>query len=287
MSRIGRLPGADLAAALAVVALWGLNFVAGKVALAELPPFLLTAIRFTVAGALLAPFFRPRLDQLPRLALLALVLGIGHFSLLFVGLVQADAASAAVTVQLGVPFSVLLAWACFGERPDRRSVLGIVLAFAGVVLLAGDPGHGHVAPLLLIALSIFLWAVANVLIKRIGDVAPLVINAWVSVLAAPMALALSAVFEHGQVAAAEAAGWRAWAGVAFTTLGSSVVAYTLWYRLLARHAVGLVVPYTLLGPVIGFAAGVVLLGEAVTPYRLVGGVLTLVGVAVIQLRLSR
>lgn len=279
-----RLPPGDIAAALLVVLLWGLNFVAGKLALADLPPFALTTIRFSVAGLLLAPLFRPRLDQIPRLALLAATLGVGHFSLLFVGLRDADAGSAAVTIQLGVPFSVLLAWACFGDRPDRRTLAGMALAFAGVALLAGAPGHAKLAPLAIIAFSIFLWAVANILIKRIGDIPPLVINAWVSVLAAPMVLALSLGFEHGQLAAIEAAGWRAWAGVAFTTLGSSVVAYTLWYRLLAKHAVSLVVPFTLLGPVIGFAAGAAVLGETVTPFKVVGGLLTVAGVAVIELR---
>jgi len=279
-----RLGPADTAAALLVVFLWGLNFVAGKLALAELPPFALTTIRFSVAGLLLAPLFRPRLDQIPRLAVLTATLGVGHFALLFVGLREADAGSAAVTIQLGVPFSVLLAWVWFGDRPDRRCVIGMALAFAGVALLAGAPGHAKLAPLAIIALSIFLWAVANILIKRIGDIPPLVINAWVSVLAAPMVLVLSLVFEHGQVAAITSAGWRAWAGVTFTTLGSSVIAYTMWYRLLAKHPVSLVVPFTLLGPVIGFAAGALVLGEAVTPFKVIGGLLTVAGVAAIELR---
>ena len=281
---VARLPPADTAAALLVVLLWGLNFVAGKLALAELPPLLLTSIRFSAVALLLAPVFRPRLVQLPRLALLAMTLGVGHFALLFVGLRDADAGSAAVTVQLGVPFSVLLAWACFGDRPDRRSVIGMALAFAGVALLAGGLGRARLAPLALIAVSIFLWAVSNILIKRLGDIPPLVINAWASALAAPMVLALSLGFERGQWAAVTTAGWPAWAGVAFTALGSSVVAYTLWYRLLARHAVSLVVPFTLLGPVIGFVAGGLALGETVTRSKVVGGLLTVIGVAVIELR---
>ena len=136
-----RLGPADTATALLVVFLWGLNFVAGKLALAELPPFALTTIRFSVAGLLLAPLFRARLEQIPRLAILAATLGVGHFALLFVGLRDADAGSAAVTIQLGVPFSVLLAWAWFGDRPDRRCVIGMALAFAGVALLAGAPGR--------------------------------------------------------------------------------------------------------------------------------------------------
>jgi len=279
---VNRLPPGDLAAALVVVLLWGLNFVAGKTALAVLPPFLVTTIRFAGVALLLAPFHRPRADQLPGLALVALTLGVGHFGLLFVGLEGVDAGTAAVAIQLGVPFSVLLAWAVFRERPPPRALAGVVLAFAGVALMGGDPVRPQLGSVAIIVVSIFLWAVSNILVKKLGAISPLALNGWVSLLAAPMTLALSLGFEHGQGAAIAAADWRPWAGVAFTTLGSSVVAYTLWYRLLARHPLGRVVPFTLLGPVIGFAAGAAMLGEAVTAYKVVGGLLTVAGVAVVE-----
>ena len=279
----GRLPPLDLLAALTVVTLWGLNFVAAKIALAALPPFLVTSIRFIAVGLLLAPVFRPRRDQLPALAAVAMVLGIGHFGLLFLALKNLDAGSAAVTIQLGVPFSVLLAWVVFRDRPGGRRLAGIALAFSGVAVLAGDPGRPNLGPLLVVVLSISLWAVANILVKRLGAISPLVLNGWVSLLAAPVMVALSLTFEHGQAASMAAAGWRPWAGVAFTILFSSIVAYSLWYRLLGRHAVSRVVPFTLLGPVVGFLGGVLVLGEAVTVYKVVGGLLTVAGVAVIEL----
>ncbi len=280
---VGRLPPVDLLAALTVVTLWGLNFVAAKEALAALPPFLVTSIRFVAVGLLLAPFCRPRRDQLPALAVVAMVLGIGHFGLLFLALKSLDAGSGAVAIQLGVPFSVLLAWIVFHDRPGGRRLAGIALAFCGVAVLAGDPGRPNLVPLLVAVLSISMWAVANILVKRLGAISPLVLNGWVSLLAAPVMVALTLTFEHGQGAAMAAAGWRPWAGVAFTTLFSSIVAYSLWYRLLGRHAVSRVVPFTLLGPVVGFLGGVVVLGEAVTAYKVVGGLLTVAGVAVIEL----
>ncbi len=279
----GGLPLRDRLTALVVVTLWGLNFVAAREALAALPPFLVTSVRFVAVGLLLAPFFRPRWDQLPKLAVVAMVLGIGHFGLLFYALENLDAGSAAVTTQLGVPFSVLLAWVVFRDRPGGRRLAGIALAFSGVALLAGDPGRPNLAPLLLVVLSISLWAVANILVKRLGDVPPLVLNGWVSLLAAPVMLALTLTFEHGQGAAMAAAGWRPWAGVAFTVLFSSIVAYSLWYRLLGRHPVSRVVPFSLLGPVVGFLGGVLVLGETVTAYKVAGGLLTVAGVAIIEL----
>lgn len=276
------LPPSDIAAALAVVVIWGLNFVAGKLALAQLPPLLVTGIRFVGVAVVLAPLFRPRRDQLPGLVLLAALLGVGHFGLLFVGLDGLDAAAAAVLVQLGVPFSVLLAWVWFGDRPDNRRLAGIGLALAGVAVLALESERASLGSVALMVVAMALWAASNIQVKRLGQLSPLAMNGWVSLLGAPMVLGLSALFEHGQQHAVETAGWVAWAALGYTTVFSSVVAYTLWYRLLSRHSVSRVAPYMLLGPVIGFAGGVFLLGEPASLYKILGGLLTVAGVAVIE-----
>lgn len=278
-----RLPPRDILAALLVVLLWGLNFVAVKVALGTMPPFLMTALRFAAVGLMLAPFFRPRRDQLGGIFLLAVVLGIGHFGLLFLGMSGTDAASTAVAIQLGAPFSVLLAWMLFKDVPGWRRGLGMALAFGGVVLLAGEPSRTDWTPLLIIAVSALSWAAANLVIKRLEGTDPLVINGWMAVFAGPMLLVLSLLLEDGQIEAIARSGWTEWGAVAYTSIGSSVVAYTLWYRLLARHPVSKVVPFTLLGPAIGFAAGVFVLGEEATAFKLAGGIFTVAGVAVIEL----
>ena len=97
-----------------------------------------------------------------------------------------------------------------------------------------------------------------------------------------VALSLTVESGHAQLPDRLLADWRPWAGIAFTVIGSSLVAYTLWYGLLARHPMNRVVPVTLLGPVVGVAGGVLVLGEALTWQKLVGGALTVAGVAVVQ-----
>lgn len=275
----------DLATALLVVTLWGLNFVAVKTALAVLPPFLLTGLRFAGVALALVPFCRPAHGQLLGIAGIGAVLGCGHFGLLFLGISGMDAATAAIVTQLGVPFSALLAWAVFGEKLGPARGLGLVLAFAGVALLAGEPSLPHWAPLAVAVLSMLGWAISNVQVKRLGTIAPLALNGWMALFAAPMLLVLSLAVEHGQAAALAraAADWRVVAGFAYTVIASSLVAYSLWYRLLARHPMNRVVPVTMLAPVIAVASGVTVLGEPLTWQKLVGGALTIAGVAVVQL----
>lgn len=277
------MPLKDWLLALTVVTLWGLNFIAVKVAVQTVPPFLLTGIRFALVAVVLAPLFRPTRAQLPGIVGIAAVLGVGHFGLMFVGLTGMDAASAAIITQLGVPFSALLAWLAFGEKLGLGRGLGLLLAFSGVALLAGEPNLTSMAPMGVLVAAMLAWAVSNVQVKRLGEINPLALNGWMALFAAPMLVVLSAAVEsgHAQLPARLMADWRPWAGLAYTVLASSLIAYTLWYGLLARHPMNRVVPITLLGPVVAVIAGVVLLGEALSWQKLVGGALTLVGVAVV------
>lgn len=278
-----RLTSAEWAAATLVVVIWGLNFVAVKTALVTLPPFFLTALRFAITASVIAPFFRPKLAQLPSVALVGLILGIGHFGLMFYGVAGMDAATAAIVIELSIPFSALLAWLFFGEVLGGWRSAGMVVAFVGVSLLAGEPRLPGWQPFAAVVASGFAWAMANVIIKRMGAIEPLALNGWMALFAAPMLLVCSLAFEHGQGAALAATGLKGWLGVSYTVIGSTLIAYTIWYRLIARHPMNRVVPFTLLGPVVGLTGGVLLLGEPLTWHKLVGGALTVLGVAVVQL----
>jgi O-acetylserine/cysteine efflux transporter len=275
----------DILTALTVVTLWGLNFVAVKTALTVMPPFLLISVRFAGVALCLAPFFRPRRDQIPGIVAIAAVLGCGHFGLLFFGLAGMDAATTAIVTQLGVPFSALLAWAAFGETLGPARALGMIMAFGGVALLAGEPSLPDWTPLAMAVLAMLAWAISNVQVKRLGAIPPLALNGWMALFASPMLLAVSLSTETGQLAALSAGmgDWHVLAGLGYTIIASSLVAYTLWYRLLARHPMNRIVPITLLGPVVGIASGVLLLGEPLTWQKLVGGAITIAGVAVVEL----
>jgi O-acetylserine/cysteine efflux transporter len=274
---------ADWAGALAVAVLWGGNVIAVKVAVETLPPFLLMGIRFSIVALLLAPFFRPRRAQVPGLLALALVLGVGHFGLMFLAISGMDAATAAVAVQMTIPFSALLAWLVYREALGWARTLGVGLAFAGILLLAGEPHATGLWPLAVMAVSTLCWAVSNVMIKRVGLIDPLTINGWVALFAAPVLFVCSALFEQGQAEAIAATGLVGWAGLAYTVIGASLIAYTLWYWLVRRHSLNRIVPFTLLGPAVGITGGVLLLGEPLTWQKLVGGLLTVGGVAAVQM----
>ena len=273
-----------IAMALCVMLIWGVNFAVAKVTVAEMPPLFVNAIRFGLVALLLVPVVKVPRDQLKDILILATIMAPFHFGLMFIGLTGTDAAAAAIAMQLSVPFAALMASIYFCDRLGRQRIIGMVIAFAGVVILAGEPRmDGELFLLGLIVLSAAMWGVGNIQIKRIGDINPFALSAWMALFAAPELLVLSLFVEQGQIEALTSAGWKAWGGILYMAVLVAIISYAMWYHLLKTYAVNQVVPFSLLGPVFGVAAGILLLGEAATWQKLLGGAITIAGVAMITL----
>ena len=269
--------------------LWGLNLVAGKIGVGEMPPILFAALRMVVLAVILAPWFRLVPGQAMTVFWAALLAGATHFGFFFLGLSLArGVASVAIVVQLITPFSVLLAIFFLGERIGWRRALGIGVAFAGVVLVGFDPEVvDRLDAVFLVIIAALSMAASFLFVRRLVGVNALIIQAWVAMLGAPALLAASFVFETGQIDALTHATARGIGAVLFSALGASLVGHGTMVYLLQRYEVSLVSSFTLLAPVIGIAASVAFLGETISWRIVLGGVMTLGGVAAIHLRAHR
>lgn len=272
-----------------VAVVWGLNFAVVKGGLASMPPIAFVALRFAVVALLLVPFVRVPRGRLGRILVLSMVLGVVHFSLFFVGMKTLDVATAAIAIQLQVPFAALLAAIFHGEKLGWRRLLGMAIAFAGVVVIAGEPRlSGNLVALLMVVTAACIWAAAAILMKRIGEeVSVFQLNAWVALLAAPQLALASLLLEAGQVPAILAADWRVWGSVAFQALLVTVFGYGVWYHMMRRFAVNQVMPFTLLVPVFGVLSGVIFFDDPLTRAILIGGACTVAGVAIVVIRRPR
>lgn len=273
---------ADLLLATLVMAIWGFNFVVAKLGVAEFPGLMLTGMRFALVAILLLPFYRPSLKQLKPLALLSFTLGVVHFGLLFVGLQGIDAAASAIVIQLQVPFSALLAFFLFKERLGLGRLAGMALAFSGVVLLAGEPQRIEYWGLVLVVISAFGFASSTMVMKSAGQMHPLAITGGVCALGAPQLFLLSALFEQDQLTRLTEAGFHGWGAVVYTAVFASIVAHSLWYKLVRRYPVNVIVPFSLLAPVLGILSGIAFLNEPFGLHKALGAASTLSGVALIQ-----
>lgn len=274
--------------ALLVMIIWGVNFVAAKIGLYEIPPLMLVGVRFALVAVLLLPFARPPRGQWLGVAILSVTMGSLHFGLMFSGIEGVDASVAAIAIQMQVPFAALLAAIVFRDYLGWPRLFGMALAFAGIVVLAGEPRHStDLLPLALVVLASMMWGMSNVIIKRLGPFDGMTLNAYLAALTAPQLLLASLVLEPGSVDALLGATWWAYGSILFMAVIVTIVGYGLWYILVPLYDVNQTVPYTLLVPVFGVASGVVMLGEELTWAMVIGGAATLGGVAIIILRRPR
>ena len=216
-----------LGALLVVTVIWGVNFAVVKTGLNLMPAIAFVALRFAVVGLLLLPWLKWPRRRMAELVGLSVLLGVVHFSLMFTGMRGLDVSTASIAIQLQVPFAAILAAIFFNEKLRWRRLTGMAIAFAGVVLIAGEPRlAGNLLPLFLVIAAACTWAGANIQIKHIGDdVDVLSLNGWVALLAAPQLALLSWAVEDGQLAAIAAADWRLWASIAFQALLVTIFGY--------------------------------------------------------------
>lgn len=274
------------AALLGVMAIWGMNFAVAKVALFHLPPILLVALRFALVAIVLAPFVRWPGGNWRRVVIVSILLGLLHFALMFTGLKDLDVSTAAIAIQLQVPFSAILAALVFQDHLGWRRALGMAIAFAGVAVIAGEPRlAGNYLSLAMVIAAACIWAVAAVVIKGLEKVDGMTLNGWVAILSTPQLLIASVLLESGQFAAVVEADWTV-VGLAlfYQAFIIVIVGYGTWYWMLQRYAVNQTMPFTLLVPFFGVLSGVLFLDETLSLVFILGGALTIVGVAIVVLR---
>lgn len=275
----------DVALALVVMVIWGLNFVAIRLGVQDIPPILFVTLRFAFAFVLMVPFVRWPRGQFRELALLAFILGALHFTTMFTAARYLEASTMAVMSQLQAVFSALLARLWFAERLGGIGWAGMAIAFAGVVLIAGEPRLGEqpwALGLPVVGCAVFAFYHARV--KRIGTLSPHVLNCWVSLLIVPQTLAISLVLEQGHWAAIRDVTWIGVASLAYQIGPMVLISYWAWYRLLYRYPLTRVAPFQMLVPLFGVLSGALILGEPLSLQKVAGGAVVIVGVALVVLR---
>lgn len=282
----GTISSRDLAFLLLINFIWGLNLVASKVGVEQFPPIFFTALRFGSLAIFLLPILRVHRGQMRNLLAAAMMTGPAAFVLLFIGVhAVKDASMVAIASQMTVPFSTLLSVWLLGETIRWRRRLGIALAFGGIVIIGFDPRAFTYWPgLMLVVAACFFGSLGLIYIKRLNNIRPLELQAWIAVVGGPLLLLMSLAMESHQWQAMQAADWRGWSALAFTAVLSSLVAHTGWYYLLSRYPVTSLSPLTVLSPLFGVIFGVTLLHDQLTTRMLLGGAVTLVGVFIVLLR---
>ena len=278
------MPLRDIVLALAVATVWGLSFIAIRWGVDEVSPLLLTALRYTFAALPAVLFVRPPKADLRIVVAYGFAIGIGQFGLLFLSIkLGMPAGLSSLVIQLQVFFTIFLAFLIFGERPNLSQIVGALVAFAGIGVIAVERIEGAaLLPLVLTIVAAVFWGFGNIAGKKAGRVDMLSFVTW-SALVPPIPLTLAAVALDGPGIFADAVAsitWRGIGSIAFMSYAATLFGFGAWAWLLSRYPASQVTPFALFIPVVGIVSGALLLGEHITMLEIAGGVLVLAGLAV-------
>jgi len=279
----------DLALALLVILVWGVNFAVIKVGVVGVPPLLLGALRFALAAFPALLFLKPPKVPLRWYVAYGLTISVGQFAFLFTAIhVGMPSGLASLVLQSQSFFTLLLAAWWLKERWQANQMAGLLLAACGLVLIgsaAGPSGSGVSMPLLGFLLTVaaaVMWACGNIVtrtVSRYGPMNQLAFVVWASLVPPLPFLALSLVMEGpGAIATAlQNIGWSTFAAIAYLAWAATLLGYGLWTHLMSRYATNGVAPFTLLVPVVGLTTGWLVFGEALRAVHFAGGALLMVG----------
>ena len=269
--------------ALAVVTIWGTNFVVIKYALGDLPPLLFAALRFSLA-LIPAMFFLPRpAVKWHNLALYGVLIGVGQFGFLYIAMNgHISPGIASLVVQTQVFFTIGLSMKLNGERVRAFQCFALLLATAGVAnILLHTDGTTTPLGLALVLIASFSWAGGNMAAKQGNPESMLAYVVWSSAFAIPPLFALAFSLEgwDAAVAGVQRATLTTWGAVAWQSWGNTLFGYVAWGWLLARHPAATISPMALLVPVFGMGASALLLGETLPSWKLFSAALVMAGLA--------
>lgn len=282
------MPLRHIALLVLLCVIWAANVIVSRIVVTDLgvPPLYYAALRSLVVVVALLPWLKWPGKDWWRVALVTTSVSGGGFAMLFIGLQDATPSASAIVQLSSAPMTVLFAIAILKEKVRWRRGIGIAMALGGVLLAVASPtGWENSFGLLFVFAGAVMGALGSVYLKTI-ELTALRLMALAGFFSTVLLFPLSALLEGGQIAASRAMPWELLAATLFSGLVVSVVAHTLYFRILQANEAGVVAPITLLTPIFTILMGATITGDEVSLLMLAGAALAVAGVLVIAVRPS-
>ena len=277
-----------------VCLLWGLHFIVMKLTVGgTADPLFYAAVRMSIVALIMLPWLKWHKGLMKAIFGAGLAYGALNYAFMFPALGMTTASAAAITIELYVPFSIILSVIVFKDKIGLYKIAGILLAFIGVIIIASAKPDEAAGPYFLLGILLMVGAamceaVGAVLVKFVKSVGPLQLLSWFALIGSLVLWPLTLILEENQ--------WEAFApdnrktfilALAYSALLVSIVAHGSYYWLLQRLPIYIVSSTGLMTTVIAVIASAALLGEQLTPNLLLGGLVTLGGIGLILARNNR
>lgn len=272
------------------MAVWGFNFVAISVGLKEMPPFLLTGIRFLVTVFPFIFFLRKPAISWRMIFYIGCFLLTLQFTFLFKGMsLGVGGGIASTVIQCQAFFTLIIGTLLLGERPTKRDLAGLSVAAIGILLIGFSLGSASLDGLLVIILAGFCWALGNIFLKQVGKVDMLALIVYASLFPPIPLFVLSYYWEGPQLIeqALRSMTYLTYLSLAYMVLASTLFSYSVWGYLMKNYESRQVAPFGLLVPIFGIFSGWLFMNEQFDTPKLIGAALVILGLVVVNWRALR
>ena len=271
-----------------IVVLWGLNFVALKIAVLSLPPIFLAGFRVLLISIPWIFFVeKPKVSK-RQFITLPITLGVLQYSLLYYGMSTGlSAGLSAVILQTQSFFTVIMSTILIKEKLRLNEILGLLIGALGVmILLINNNGDFKIEAVLIILAAAISWGIANIQLKNLGNVNMVSFLIWISPFAAIVLFIISFILEYDLVLNIDFSNVeiKVFLSIFYTAYLSTVIGFTMWQYLLNKYKSVQITPYGLLVPVTGSIFGYIILSEVLEIYQIIAGIVIIIGLMVISLR---
>jgi len=291
------------AAILILYVVWGSTYLAIRVAVETFPPFVMGAVRFSIAGVVMiavalvasrGSITRPSLREIRDSAIIGTCLMFGGMGLVSWGEQTVPSGIAGVLIAMMPVWVAIYGRAFIGERLPRLALVGIAFGIVGVIVLVGqglggDGGRLDPLGIAALVLSPMAWA-AGATFAANGARLPAnpILATGLEMFTGSIVL-FAAALGSGELAAfrPEALSSDAILATGYLTVVGSLVAFTAFVWVIRHAPLPLVTTYAFVNPVIAVFLGWLLLHESVEPIQLVAGGVIVTGVALIIVARSR
>ncbi len=273
----------DTFLAILVPIVLGFGFVIAKPAMESFPPILLNGLRWSISGLIMFYFFPFPKKYFKKMLIISFIGCTLQYDLSYTGLNMISGTSATLFVQAEIPFGILIAFLLLGEKVPIKNIIGLIIAFIGIIILSGNPNlEGKMIGVIFILSAAFLWSFAQVLAKDVSEnIGGLALTAWLGIFAGPQAIFASFLIEGNSFNYIYNATPQAWMILIYLGIGMNVIGYSCWYSVLSRNPVNNVMSVLLLFPVTGLLTSIFILNETPNTYSYIGGAIIISGVAMI------
>ena len=251
-----------------VILIWAGNFISIRYIIEEIDVFTALTLRLAFVSLFLAAFLRPfpSKKDFYFIFLASLAIVPGHFGLLFFSIANTSSVGGvSVLIQLSIPFSIIIAWIIFKDKPSTLRIIGLVISFLGIVILLYDPSllENRYAFIIAIGSALCLGIYVNI-IKKIRKVKSISIIAWLSLFGTPMMYMIMLLNDNTFTSLLDIEQSTTIWAFFYTVIGSSIIGHGIWAYLVKTQDISFISPFLLLVPIVTVILSAFILDEIIT-----------------------